>query len=329
LKPSNILLTNSATGEQLVKLCDFGIAQHPPTPAGEYEGIASTTTDSGVLRGTPRFMAPEQLIRSGRTVPATDQWACALVAFRCLAGHDYFGTARNGVELVLDIVHESLVAPSELEPRLTKAFDAWFLKSCCRDPFERFSSVDAQFLGLREALGDVVMRPIARSRPAAGRNSPAHTDSVPVSLSRSADALNRDGHFWRDAAFGTMALVAFAISVLGTKLQSGALRSRAQASHLRSDGSAAQQAHLPPFAPSLRASSSPASAPALVPPFQTLPTPQDPSATAAPRSAGPAVPAKNEGRAGRPHSQSRLPRGAMCSRSTQCIDGLCLAETCQ
>jgi serine/threonine-protein kinase len=54
LKPENIFVT-TCLGEDSVKVLDFGVARLPDGSARALEGA-----ETGTLRGTPEYMAPEQ-----------------------------------------------------------------------------------------------------------------------------------------------------------------------------------------------------------------------------------------------------------------------------
>jgi tRNA A-37 threonylcarbamoyl transferase component Bud32 len=86
LKPENIFLICGETAEQ-AKVLDFGIAKFLPS---ETQVTADTAT--GVLAGTLRYMAPEQL-RGGVVDAAWDLWALAVVAYEMLAGAYPFPSA--------------------------------------------------------------------------------------------------------------------------------------------------------------------------------------------------------------------------------------------
>jgi hypothetical protein len=139
------------------------------------------------------YLAPEMLRGAADAVPATDQWALGLLAFRALAGTEYFGHARGFPALVLAIANDPMVAPSERAPSLPAAFDAWFLRSCARDPAARFPDVPAQVAALAAALGNpapVPIAPFARSGPT-GAVRPAIDPAVAPTQSAPRPAASR------------------------------------------------------------------------------------------------------------------------------------------
>ena len=73
IKPANIFLA----GDGMVKLGDFGIATH--TENHEY-------TQTGVIIGTPLYMAPEQASDSRDVDPRTDIYALGLTLYHMLTG---------------------------------------------------------------------------------------------------------------------------------------------------------------------------------------------------------------------------------------------------
>jgi hypothetical protein len=76
LKPENIRLCPGQAGE-VPKVLDFGVARAlGPRPA-------AAVTESGMIAGTPPYMAPEHL-RGGEPSPDWDLWAFATVAFELI-----------------------------------------------------------------------------------------------------------------------------------------------------------------------------------------------------------------------------------------------------
>jgi serine/threonine protein kinase len=88
VKPANVLLE----GERVV-LTDFGIAA--------WEGDV-TLTPSGVMIGTPAYMAPEQVNGEGAG-PASDMWSLGATLYTAVEGRPAF-TAPNTAALLLAIV---------------------------------------------------------------------------------------------------------------------------------------------------------------------------------------------------------------------------------
>jgi eukaryotic-like serine/threonine-protein kinase len=80
LKPSNIFLSRHG-----VKLLDFGIARALPGASG----VPGALTQSGLIVGTPRYMAPEQL--EGHAVDLrSDLFALGMVLYEMVAGRPPF-----------------------------------------------------------------------------------------------------------------------------------------------------------------------------------------------------------------------------------------------
>jgi serine/threonine-protein kinase len=143
LKPENLFLATAEDRAPVVKILDFGIAKMAS------EGNAATT--SGQVLGTPRYMAPEQAAHRPHITPATDRHALGLIAYRLIVGESYY---RGDVMSILaEIMHGTLSAPSERNPKVGKPFDAWFFKACHRQPERRFASASEQVDALAEAFG--------------------------------------------------------------------------------------------------------------------------------------------------------------------------------
>ncbi|WP_437943050.1 protein kinase [Sorangium sp. So ce281] len=149
LKPANLFLAIGDDGRERVKILDLGLVKAvEPGALGASGGITAT----GTAIGTPIYMAPEQARgRSDQIGPAADVWAIGLIAVRLLTG-DIYWTANSMAELMAALLVMRLYPPSTRWRWLPPAFDAWFLRSCDRDPAGRFPSVRQQSLALRAAL---------------------------------------------------------------------------------------------------------------------------------------------------------------------------------
>ncbi|MFF3504983.1 protein kinase [Streptomyces sp. NPDC003247] len=111
LKPSNVMLTLDG-----VTLIDFGIAR-----AAEQ----SRLTRTGMVVGTPAYMAPEQASAAGRSSGATDVFALGSMIAYAACGRPPFGD-DSGHGVLYRIVHEEpdLEPLRELEPDLAETVAA-------------------------------------------------------------------------------------------------------------------------------------------------------------------------------------------------------------
>ena len=158
VKPANLFLVSTATGDDLVKVLDFGIAKATV-------GDGSAQTESGVVLGTVRYMAPEQAI--GAPVDArADLYAVGAVLYRMLSGANVV-EARS----VAELLHELARGPIPLEqrmPELPAAIADVVMRALTPDPAGRFESAAAMALALSKA-GEVTTPAWAESAVASER----------------------------------------------------------------------------------------------------------------------------------------------------------------
>ena len=141
LKPSNVFLT--AHG---VKLLDFGLAR--PEIDGSYSG-ESDVTRSGVVLGTPRYMAPEQA--SGEMIdPRSDLFAAGAIIFEMLAGRPAFG-GRTLAEIVHATRYEQ--PPALTGSPVVAAIDRVIRQALAKKPADRPASADEMAEELRAIRG--------------------------------------------------------------------------------------------------------------------------------------------------------------------------------
>jgi len=144
LKPSNVFLTPHG-----VKLLDFGLARPSDPELARSLSSATELTRTGMLVGTPRYMAPEQV--TGEDLdPRTDLFATGAILFEMLAGRPAFAGA-NVVEILHATLHEQ--PPALVGSPAIAAADRVIRQALAKRPAERPASAEAMAEELRAAAG--------------------------------------------------------------------------------------------------------------------------------------------------------------------------------
>jgi len=150
LKPENIMVSTSGR----TKVLDFGIAKLGDGPARR--------TRTGVLMGTPAYMAPEQIL--GEAVgPAADVYAAGVVLYEATTGHLPFD-ARSDYHVMRAHVEQAPPAPRAHRPDMPAALEAIILRALAKAPDARFADARA----MADALAEIAPTlPAEPWRPAA------------------------------------------------------------------------------------------------------------------------------------------------------------------
>ena len=142
IKPQNLLV--DPTG--FLKVTDFGIARL----AGAQTDGALTRT--GMIVGTPAYMAPEQLL--GEPVDGrTDIYATGAVLFECVTGRRVFEASGTMALVAHHLKHEESppTDPAELNPDVPVSLSRAIVKALARKPDDRWPGA-AEFLQALEAV---------------------------------------------------------------------------------------------------------------------------------------------------------------------------------
>src|SRR5438309_3964485 len=125
VKPGNILVT----ADNKVKLGDFGIAR-----------FVSQISGSGLLKGTPAYLAPEQ-IQGELQDPRSDQFALGIALYQMLTGLKPFDGSSLGA-VCAQILNADPTPPSLYNPEVPAALDLIVARSLAKNPQVRFASCD-------------------------------------------------------------------------------------------------------------------------------------------------------------------------------------------
>jgi serine/threonine-protein kinase len=141
VKPSNVLFS----AQDRLVLGDFGVARM-------LEGT-SELSHVGLLIGTPRYMAPEQ-VEGHPATPASDLYALGIVAYELLTGRAPF-VAETPLAVLRAHVDKPLPPPRSLNPALPEDVERMLFRALAKDPGDRFPDCGAFAARLRIAAGDV------------------------------------------------------------------------------------------------------------------------------------------------------------------------------
>lgn len=162
IKPANIFL-HTAHGVLVPKLLDFGISRLSTGP----EETTASTTRSGVVLGTPLYMAPEQL-RCESSDERVDVYALGVTLYELLAGKRPF-QGGSYPDLVLRIVAGAAQPLAAVREDIPYDLSAVIARAMSVDAAKRFSSVEAFAAALRpfgetSVTGAINVQTIAGSR---------------------------------------------------------------------------------------------------------------------------------------------------------------------
>lgn len=155
LKPDNIQIGHF--GEVVV--CDWGIARIINAPKQEEESesaqlidadMVNNITVSGTLKGTPGYMAPEQIDSSlGEKSEKSDIYALGCILYSLLTQHSPLDTILD-INKVLDLtVSGRIPKPSSLTKNIPKSLEAICLKAMSKKVNLRYNSVKHLLKDLR------------------------------------------------------------------------------------------------------------------------------------------------------------------------------------
>jgi len=124
IKPANIMLLK----DKKVKITDFGIARI----------TAASQTKTGIVKGTPYYMSPEQI--SGKKVDGrSDIFSLGVMTFQLLTGTVPF-KGNSPAALMHKILNDPHPDPKSINPKIPKALVSIINKALAKDPAKRYQT---------------------------------------------------------------------------------------------------------------------------------------------------------------------------------------------
>jgi tRNA A-37 threonylcarbamoyl transferase component Bud32 len=130
LKPANILLDEQGQPH----ITDFGLAKR-------IEGD-SNVTKTGVIVGTPSYMAPEQATGKKGLTTSADVYSLGAILYELLTGRPPF-RAETPLDTVLQLLEREPERPRAINPKVDRDLELICLKCLAKDPQERYGSAEA------------------------------------------------------------------------------------------------------------------------------------------------------------------------------------------
>jgi serine/threonine-protein kinase len=170
LKPENIFISIDDSGEERVKLLDFGVSK--------MRGVGRTTGAYAML-GTPSYMSPEQAQGATELIgPSTDVWAMGTILYEMATQRVAF-TGETLAQTVTTITSGRPEPIEKLRSDAPPAFVDLVDRAISLDPTRRLVSIEELRSGLKEAL-DARARAATPPQGTKQPRQPAPTGSFPL-----------------------------------------------------------------------------------------------------------------------------------------------------
>jgi serine/threonine-protein kinase len=126
LKPANLLLE----ADDYAYVTDFGLAK--------LLDAGSQLTGSGIIVGTPSYMAPEQAVgRRAAVGPHSDVYSLGAVLYEMLTGRPPFREATP-LDTLVQVIESETIPPRRINPHIPPEVELICLKCMAKDPAQRY-----------------------------------------------------------------------------------------------------------------------------------------------------------------------------------------------
>ncbi|WP_434040759.1 MULTISPECIES: serine/threonine-protein kinase [Sorangium] len=182
MKPENVFLTGDLT-MPTAKVIDFGISKVDDAP-----GAALTQT--GMIMGTPSYMAPEQA-RGERVDHRADIYAVGAILYCALTGSRPFD--RNDPTATLTaVLTEDPPRPRSLEPSIPETLEMIIQRAMAKEPHHRYQTMeelDAE-LALYDSGEPEPREPTSPALPGPRKSLPSAPRAAPTMQLRQAQQVS-------------------------------------------------------------------------------------------------------------------------------------------
>jgi serine/threonine-protein kinase len=132
MKPENVFLTGDL-GRPNAKVIDFGISKVDDGPAGK------ALTRTGMIMGTPSYMAPEQA-RGAKVDHRADIYAVGAILYCAVTGQRPFDRGDPAGTLTA-VLTEDPPRPRSIEPSIPEPLEMIIQRAMAKDPKDRYQSM--------------------------------------------------------------------------------------------------------------------------------------------------------------------------------------------
>ena len=172
IKPANIIITLDSK----LKVTDFGIARLDTT----------NLTQTGMIVGTPSYMAPEQY--TGLPVDQrADLFSAGVVLYEMITGMKPFSGSNEVI--AYQICHAPHCVPSDIDPSLPRVLDEVINRSLAKKKEERYASAGEFLRALNVAISQTANGAEATLIATAARPAPLIGETTSMPMGWSPDAL--------------------------------------------------------------------------------------------------------------------------------------------
>ncbi len=147
LKPDNIVLLGpNETGEEIIKVVDFGIAKLKERT----ESTVSNLTEPGLVMGTPHYMSPEQC-RGEELDRTSDIYSLGVTIYELLVGHVPFDAPTPSAVIIQHAVDPPPLL-RRLRPEIPEAIERVVLKALSKSREQRQATALQLYAEMERAL---------------------------------------------------------------------------------------------------------------------------------------------------------------------------------